>query len=771
MGAVSTVLLCGAYCLGLFIASVGVHQLGWDPIIGSLLAGGLVFGTGAIAAILIPRWWRLGPRSPIWLLAGVIGLIATLNYAWRLPQPGSDDVSQILSRGSLAGVEQSVWGTVPDMPHLTRSGKGQFWLNTRQVQPLDQAGQPLGATQPVTGKLYVTVPKSAIAELVPGQQVEVRGRLYQPDLPKNPHGFNFRQYLADHGSFAGFSGKWVNLDQQPPASGLALWRLRQRIADSHAASLGDQAGPLVTAMALGRKAVNLPYPIQDAFIQAGLAHTLAASGFHVSLVLGLVLGVLNRASLVQRLPHPNWSKVGIGATVLLIYALVTGGQPSVWRATVMGFGVLLGIALERRVKPLGCLLMAVTILLVVNPTWIDSIGFRLSVMATLGLMVSVQPVMSRLEWLPPALATLVAVPVAAYLWTIPLQLHYFNTLTTYSILLNIVVTPLVMVISLGGMLSGLVALVAPELGSLLAWVLWLPAHLLIGLVNWEIRQPGSSVATGHISLLQMLALYGLLVFGWVLPWCRKRRWLIGVVALLVAMGPLWYAAVTSSQITVLATGREPVMVIRDHRQALLVNGGSAQTATYTVVPYLRQAGINRLQGAVGLADSSPTAWTTLAETTPIQVLYSEEVGLADLPAIRQILPLPVEPQLLTGNSTVQSLLGAQVLQFSLAGHHTWLRLTELSPKQQRTLTGGDLPLQSEVLWWDGAPLEAELLATINPQVAIASSTNLDQNTEELLQQQGIQVFITDRDGAVTWSQRRGYQAYLAHPNATLVSFE
>ncbi|NJR42483.1 MAG: hypothetical protein HC767_07305 [Akkermansiaceae bacterium] len=56
-------------------------------------------------------------------------------------------------------------------------------------------------------------------------------------------------------------------------------------------------------------------------------------------------------------------------------------------------------------------------------------------------------------------------------------------------------------------------MLAPGLGSVLAWVLWLPTHILIGLVNWEISLPGSSLATGHISLLQMFGLYGLYLLG------------------------------------------------------------------------------------------------------------------------------------------------------------------------------------------------------------------------------------------------------------------
>jgi competence protein ComEC len=75
-----------------------------------------------------------------------------------------------------------------------------------------------------------------------------------------------------------------------------------------------------------------------------------------------------------------------------------------------------------------------------------------------------------------------------------------------------------------------------------------------------------------------------------------------------------------------------------------------------------------------------------------------------------------------------------------------------------------------VLWWHGEALEDEAIAAIGPKVAIASSDTIDLATEERLKQRGIQVFCTERDGAITWNPRQGYQAYLAarsHPAAAL----
>ncbi len=495
------------YILGLASTGLLFTQLG-GPV---PLASYGVLLLGIAGSFIGPRYWRLGPTRKQWIAAGLLGLAGAAYCVWRTPVPASDDVSQF----AVSFEERSfysVYGELESSPQITRSGKGRFWLRSESAQNRDHQ-VPNKSPVDVSGKLYVTAPLDQVDGLYPGQSVKVTGKLYAPSEAEAPGEFDFRAYLARKGTFAGLSAKYVDSQPsaEPPQRG--MWQLRQRIVDAHQRWLGEPKGPVVSAMTLGRRAVNLPYEIQDAFIEAGLAHTLAASGFHVSLVLGLVLALLK-----SRLPRTQ--AIG-GAIALLIYVGLTGLQPSVMRAAVMGFGALIGLALQRKVKPLGCLMVAVVLLLIWNPRWIWDIGFQLSVMATLGLMVTTTPLTKRLDWLPGTIATLVAVPLAAYLWTVPLQLHHFGVLPSYSILLNIVATPLVIVVSLGGFVSGMVALVLPVGGSAIAWLLAIPIQILLWLVNTANQIPGNQIQVGNIPAWTVVVSYT--VYGIVSLWLANRK--------------------------------------------------------------------------------------------------------------------------------------------------------------------------------------------------------------------------------------------------------
>ena len=197
----------------------------------------------------------------------------------------------------------------------------------------------------------------------------------------------------------------------------------------------------------------------------------------------------------------------------------------------MGFGALIALVLRRKRKPLNLVLAAATLLLLINPLWIWDLGFELSFLATLGLIVTVPPLIKRLDWLPPAIASLVAVQIATYLWTLPLTLHVFSVVAPYSIVVNILTTPLISIISIGGILSAFTALIWPLAGSGLAWLLYYPTQIVIASVQFFCQLPGNSVTVSTVSVLQLSMLYGLMGLVWLQPWWQRRWWLASLMAI------------------------------------------------------------------------------------------------------------------------------------------------------------------------------------------------------------------------------------------------
>jgi competence protein ComEC len=527
-GAMSRYLLCLGYVLGLMMT--GISGDFWGFPIGAIAL--LILGIGTACGV--PRYWRTGPRAVLWLSAGIVGCLAVFYFHMRMPQPTPTDVSRLVSSEVTREFsnEFEIQGQIEQPPQITQSGRIQFVLRADQarvIDPITERAERVHAFHPVTGKLYVTVPQQQGEALYPGQSIGIVGKMYHPQPALNPGGFDFQAYLYRDGIFSGLYGHEIHKIREDQPSFLSTawlqrqtWRVKQRILSAQVQGLGNPRGLLTTAMAIGKQGIGVPADLRQQFTQAGLAHTLAASGFHVSLLLGIMLRLTQRYSSNLRL--------AIGVTTLMGYVSLTGIQPSVLRAGIMGIAALVALTTERKVRPLGSLLMAGTLLLLVEPRWIWDLGFQFSFLATLGLLVTAPTLTRWLDWLPPTIASAIAIPLAAYLWTLPLQLWTFGIVSPYSIMVNVLATPLVTLISLGSMISSVAALIYPPIGSFLASLLLYPTDGLIGITQLTRDLPGSAYALGTLSSWTVWCIYGLfLLIMWQQRW-QRHWWIIGGIS-------------------------------------------------------------------------------------------------------------------------------------------------------------------------------------------------------------------------------------------------
>ena len=754
----SWIIFCFADIFGLLLANLGINAgYGWNWQHLTLVSAGITVLALAIA-IVTSRLNRSRSQYKLWLGAGIVAILAVVYFQLRVPQPGVNDVSNYAKEKNSQVV--TVAGKVLTEPRLTASQKLKFWLKTEQVDDLASA----------SGKLYVTVPLLSGTGIYPGKHLQVRGVLYLPTEAKNPGSFDFKAYLARQGAFAGLQGFEVVFDREGWQGNLAIsnrgvdndqepvwgwWKLRRRIIRSHLQGLGSPVGQLVSSMVLGRRAVDLSADIRDRFIEAGLAHILAASGFHVSLLLGIIL------KLTKNLAAKLQLTIGLGT--LFTYIGLTGLQPSVLRAGLMGTAVLIAIAMDTKVKPLGSLLLAATILLLFNPLWIGDVGFQLSFLATLGLIVTLPALQKRLDWLPPAIATLIAVPIAASVWVLPLLSYVFNTVATYSIPINIICTPLIVLISLGGMISAIAALIIPSVGSAIALVLFYPASILIQIVTVFTNLPGSSVAIGKIPLGALLVIYGLFCLVWRNQWFQSRWRLVLLFAIAVIIIPIVYSRLNLVRVDVLAAKQEQVIVIQDQGKVILINSGKDSTAKYIVLPFLAAQGINYIDYGVELDSKSSftTAWSEINNNVPIKYFVSN-LATPSLQDTQTTLIQSVDREIFTNTAKISLDSQYSRLKLEIKGQ-TWLIVGNSALNTQNIqeyIQQHDLDSQVSVLLWSSNKAIAKWLKILQPQVAIAVSNKLDKNILSQLLQKNIDFYNLQQDGAISWTSEDGFRNVL-----------
>ena len=139
-------------------------------------------------------------------------------------------------------------------------------------------------------------------------------------------------------------------------------------------TLPEREAGLLTGLLVGGSK-NLSDTDQTAFRIAGLSHLVAVSGLHIGFLVGFCTLLFGK----------RWGTV-VSIPLVLLFVPVAGATPSVLRAALMYLTAAGGFLLRRRSGGLNALLMALAVLLLVNPYSIASVGLQLSFASTLGLI-------------------------------------------------------------------------------------------------------------------------------------------------------------------------------------------------------------------------------------------------------------------------------------------------------------------------------------------------------------------------------------------------
>lgn len=226
-------------------------------------------------------------------------------------------------------------------------------------------------------------------------------------------------------------------------------RLREGVRNA-SASLPPHARGLLPGVSIGDDR-RLPDHVGVAMRDTSLTHITAVSGAHVAIVLGTVLFILG--------PVPRLVKTFVVLCVLATMVIVVLPTPSVLRAGGMGALTLLALGTKRPRLALPVLFFTVVVLLVWDPWLATSIGFALSVSATLGIVLMTEP-LARLGG-GGIVARAFAVPTAAQLWCAPLLLTFDASLATYSVPANLLALPALAPATVTALASAVLSLVSP----------------------------------------------------------------------------------------------------------------------------------------------------------------------------------------------------------------------------------------------------------------------------------------------------------------------
>jgi competence protein ComEC len=483
-------------------------------------------------------------------------------------------------------------------------------------------------------------------EVHAGERWQLTVRLKRPHGNLNPFGFDFEAWLLERGIRATGYVRTTQLtqpnrrlDEFVSRPSLLVERLRERIRQRFFDALPEHeyAGILVALVVGDQRSIDASQ--WQLFNRTGVTHLMSISGLHVTMIAGLAYWIALRLwrripVLVLRLPAQKAAAVA-GWFAAFAYCLLAGFGVPAQRTLYMLSVVAVALWLDRAHGATHVLLLALLVVLLLDPWAVLAAGFWLSFAAVALLFYAGAGRVGGGHWL----AQWGRAQWAVTLGLLPALLALFQQFSLVSPVANAVaipvvsslITPLALIAAVipYDPLLHLAHALSAALMMLMEWLASLPVAV------WQQHAPPWwAVGVGLLGCLMLL-----------LPSGIPARWVGAFLLLPLVLVPPKRPDTGELWVSVLDVGQGLAVHVQTRSHDLLYDAGpqyslEANSGNRIIVPYLRAAGVHRLEGmvithqdtdhsggAVSVMDAVPLGWlaSSLAEGNALRARGEPQV--------------------------------------------------------------------------------------------------------------------------------------------------
>lgn len=329
---------------------------------------------------------------------------------------------------TLKGTEKILSGTIKSIPKVD-GDKLTLILQLPSKEKLQ-----------LSYRIQTVQEKNQLQQLQVGMDCKLSGTLSRPEQARNFFAFDYRKYLYQKHIHWIYTPVSLSSAECQPSSSLKYtlqkWRSTELLYIKN--HFPENTVGFVQALLFGERN-EIHQAVEENFQQFGLIHLLAISGSHVVLIVAVSFYTLVRIGVTRE------RAFFLLLIALPFYMIIAGGTPSVARACLAAMIVMIAIQFRSKFLPLDALSIVFLIMISIDPYYITDIGFQLSFLVSLFLILSSVKIIAAFNsyW-----KQLVAVTLIAQICALPLILTYNFEISLLSLPLNFIYVPLMSVIIL-----------------------------------------------------------------------------------------------------------------------------------------------------------------------------------------------------------------------------------------------------------------------------------------------------------------------------------
>lgn len=217
-------------------------------------------------------------------------------------------------------------------------------------------------------------------------------------------------------------------------------RLSTRVCAVFSEGLGEEERSVATALILGDTG-DIDSGVLTNFRASGVAHVFAVSGLHIGFLTAILLFLFRFIRFNELL------KIIVITIIIFLYSGVCGFSPSSIRACITCSVMLFAKSCSYKHDSLSALAFSAILLLLISPFNLFDVGFILSYVSVLGILLPckiINRIFARLK--PQKLRNALSITLSAFLTSTPIIAYYFNNFSIIGIITNLIFVPVVSVV-------------------------------------------------------------------------------------------------------------------------------------------------------------------------------------------------------------------------------------------------------------------------------------------------------------------------------------
>ena len=346
-----------------------------------------------------------------------------------------------------------------------------------------------------------------------GNKIYLKGKIQQFEVARNKGNFDSKKYYLSIGITTKIAVKeYYVSDDNYDFLRDKLCTLREyvvgmfsKLCDTNGKDkwlYGNKAG-IFSAILMGDK-TELNQEIKDLYSLSGIAHILAISGLHISLI-GMFLYSLLR----KRFSFATSSALTIA--VVTLFAITSGMGIATIRAFVMFILKLIGEILGRKYDYITAISLSALILLADNPFIIINSGFQMSFCAMITITI-IWPKVVYLINIKSKIANSIVFSLCIGIFMNPVIAYNYFQLPTYSFMLNIIVVPLLGIVVISAIAGSGMGFLSILMGKTALTPGCLILEVYTFLCENVLKIPGAVIVVGKPTIKIIVLYYMVIVF-------------------------------------------------------------------------------------------------------------------------------------------------------------------------------------------------------------------------------------------------------------------